>query len=60
VQGSKGNEKAISTTVAIVPGAASYPHVRRTIDDKWKVVEILKGSEEEFLVRVEPLKAQAF
>lgn len=56
LKGFKGNEMVIATTVAIVPGAASYPRVGQTIDDKWRVVEILKSSLEELHVRVERLE----
>ena len=56
LQGFKGNAKVIANRVAIVPGAASYPRVGQTIDDKWRAVEILKSSEGELHVRVEPLE----
>jgi hypothetical protein len=55
LRGFKGNDEVITTTVAIVPGTASYPHPGRTIDDKWKVTEIIKATEEEFHIGVEPL-----
>ena len=51
-----GKEEVVTTTVAIVPGANSYPRVGQTVDGRWKVVESLcSPTEEEYRVRVEPL-----
>jgi hypothetical protein len=51
-----GGEEVVTTTVAIVPGADSYPHVGQTVDGKWKVVESLcSPMEGEYHVRVESL-----
>jgi hypothetical protein len=55
LRGFKGNEEVITTTVAIVPGAASYPHPGQTIDHRWKVKEIIKATQNEFHISVEPL-----
>jgi hypothetical protein len=51
-----GEKEVGASPVAIVPGADSYPSVGQTIDDKWRVVEVLPNSTSgEYHVRVEPL-----
>jgi hypothetical protein len=51
-----GKEEVVRTTVAIVPGANSFPLVGQTVDGNWKVVESLCSPiEGEYHVRVEPL-----
>jgi hypothetical protein len=49
-----GQEEVVTTTVAIVPGANSYPCVGQMINGKWKVVESLCSAiVGEYHVRVE-------
>ncbi|MGH9398716.1 MAG: hypothetical protein ACRD18_17945 [Terriglobia bacterium] len=51
-----GEKEVGTSTVAIVPGANSYPRVGQVVDGKWKVVEALPSSTEgEYHVRVEPV-----
>ena len=54
LRASKGNEEVVTCTVAIVPGAHCYPNVGETIGDNWRVMEIVKSSEDELHLRVEP------
>lgn len=51
-----GKKEVVTSAVAIVPGANSYPRVGQTVDGKWKVVEVLLGPNDgEYHVRVEPV-----
>jgi len=50
-----GEREVSATTVAVVSGANSYPAVGQTIDDKWKVVELLESPKGEYHLRVESL-----
>jgi len=50
------NSKEVSTsTVEKMKGAANYPEVGQTIDDKWKVVSVISHTEAELRLRVEPI-----
>jgi len=44
--------EVITTTVAVVPGANSYPGVGQLIDGIWKVAEILNSPKGEYWIRV--------
>jgi len=47
-----GEQEVITSTVAVVPCGNSYPSVGQIIDGKWKVVEILGGSQGEYRIQV--------
>ena len=45
-----------SWTVAYVPGANNYPTVGQTIDDTWRVVDVISHSDVERHLQVERIK----
>jgi hypothetical protein len=47
-----GQQEVITTTVAAVPGANSYPAVGQVIDSIWKVVETLSSPKGEYWISV--------
>jgi hypothetical protein len=50
-----GDTVVMDTTVAWVPDGGSHPVVGQTVDGKWRIVEILDSTAEEYRVRVEPV-----
>jgi hypothetical protein len=51
----EAEREVITTTVAVVPGAGSYPSVGQVIDTTWRVAEILDSPRGECWIRVERL-----
>jgi hypothetical protein len=52
--------EVVTSSVAVVPGANSYPRVGQTVDGKWEIIGSLRSpTEEEYHLRVKTLTRAA-